>query len=76
MSDTLAKLKEKAVRLPETERAELALTLIESLEPADKGDVEAAWLVEIERRCREIERGEVKLIPADKVLAEARRLLK
>jgi hypothetical protein len=32
--------------------------------------------VEIERRSRELERGEVKLIPADQVMAEARRLLK
>jgi hypothetical protein len=36
MSDTLMELKEKAARLSDTERAELALSLIESLDgPAD-----------------------------------------
>ena len=76
MSDTLTELKEKASKLSETERAELALSLLESLDgPADP-DVDEAWRLEIERRVGEIERGEVKLIPGDKVLAEARRLLK
>lgn len=76
MSDTLAELKEKATKLSETERAELARSLIESLDgPADP-DVEKAWQLEIERRVGEIERGEVKLIPGDEVFAEARRLLK
>jgi hypothetical protein len=38
MSKVLAELKEKAAQLPEPERAELALSLIESLDgPADEG---------------------------------------
>lgn len=75
MSNTLAELKEKASRLPETERAELALSLIESLDgPADP-DVEEAWRIEIERRVGQIERGEVQLIPGDEVFARLRRRL-
>ena len=75
MSDTLTELKEKASKLSEAERAELALSLIESLDgPADP-DVEAAWRVEIERRVGEIERGEVQLIPGDEVFARVRRRL-
>lgn len=35
-----------------------------------------AWQCEAEKRLREIRTGKVKLIPADKVLAEARRRLK
>jgi putative addiction module component (TIGR02574 family) len=75
MSNTLTDLKEKASQLSETERAELALSLIESLDgPADP-DVEEAWRIEIERRIGQIERGEVKLIPGDEVFARLRRRL-
>lgn len=76
MSNTLTELKEKAAKLSGAERAELALSLIESLDGSADADVEEAWQREIERRVGEIERGKVKLIPADEVLAEARRLLK
>ena len=75
MSDTLAELKEKASQLSEAERAELALSLIESLDgPADP-DVEEAWRVEIERRIGQIDRGEVQLVPGDEVFAKLRRRL-
>jgi putative addiction module component (TIGR02574 family) len=75
MSNTLTDLKEKASQLSETERAELALSLIESLDgPADP-DVEEAWRIEIERRIGQIERGEVKLIPGEEVFARLRRRL-
>ena len=75
MSDILIELKKKASELPDAERAELALSLIESLDgPADP-DVEEAWRLEIERRVGQIERGEVQLIPGDEVFARLRRRL-
>ena len=75
MSSTLTELKEKASRLSESERAELALSLIESLDgPPDPG-AEEAWRVEIKRRVGQIERGEVTLIPGDEVFARLRRRL-
>ncbi len=75
MSNMLADLKEKASPLSDAERAELALSLIESLDgPADP-DVEDAWRVEVERRIAEIERGEVQLIPGDEVFTRLRRRL-
>ena len=50
MSSMLVDLKEKASRLSDAERAELALSLIESLDgPADP-DVEDAWRIEVESR--------------------------
>jgi putative addiction module component (TIGR02574 family) len=78
MANMLAELKEKAAQLSEPERADLALSLIESLDgPAeDPTLVEEAWRVEIERRVGELERGEVKPIPGDEVFAEIRRRLK
>ena len=75
MSNTLSELKEKASQLSETERAELALSLIESLDGPTDPDVEEAWRVEIERRMGQIERGEVQLIPGDEVFARLRRRL-
>lgn len=75
MPETLAELKQKASELSEAERADLALSLIESLDgPADP-DVEEAWRVEIERRIGQIDRGEVQLIPGDEVFAKLRRRL-
>jgi putative addiction module component (TIGR02574 family) len=75
MADMLAEIKERASRLSEAERAELALSLIESLDGAADPDIEDAWRVEIERRVGEIERGEVQLIPGDEVFARLRRRL-
>jgi putative addiction module component (TIGR02574 family) len=76
MSDMLAELKKNAAQLSDVERAELALSLIESLDgPADP-DVEEAWRVEIERRIGQIDRGEVELIPGDEVFARLRRRLR
>jgi putative addiction module component (TIGR02574 family) len=63
MADTLADLKEKAARL------------IESLDGPAETDVEQAWRVEIERRARQIERGEVHPIPGDEVFERLRRRL-
>ncbi len=75
VDDTLAELKKKAAQLSDADRAELALSLIESLDgPADP-DVEEAWRQEIERRIGQIERGEVQLIPGDEVFARLRRRL-
>jgi putative addiction module component (TIGR02574 family) len=75
MASTLSDLKKEAAQLPEHERAELALSLIESLDgPADP-DVEEAWAQEIERRVRQFEKGEAELIPAEEVFARIRRRL-
>jgi putative addiction module component (TIGR02574 family) len=75
MANALSELKTKASQLPERDRAELALALIESLDgPADSG-VEEAWREEIERRVRQVERGEVQLVPGEEVFARVRRRL-
>lgn len=75
MSDMLTELKKKAAQLSDAERAELALSLIESLDGPGDPDVEEAWRVEIERRIGQIDRGEVQLIPGDEVFARLRRRL-
>jgi putative addiction module component (TIGR02574 family) len=78
MSDVLAELKEKAAQLSESERAELALALIESLDGTAESpaEVEEAWRVEVERRVAQIGRGEVEPIPGDEVFERLRRRLR
>lgn len=74
MQSTFADLEKQARRLSLEERAQLALALLDSLEPADEGEVEAAWKTEIEARLAAYDRGEISAIPAEDVFAEARRI--
>jgi putative addiction module component (TIGR02574 family) len=76
MPESLTELEERARRLSTEDRARLALALIESLEPADTGNIEEAWLAEAQRRSAQLDRGEVKTIPAAETFAEVRRSLK
>lgn len=64
---TLEKVRSEALRLSEAERAELAHSLVESLDgPADK-DAEAAWDAEIVRRLAEIDAATAKLIDREEM---------
>ena len=59
---TLDRVRAEALRLPEAERAELAQSLVGSLDgPADKG-AESAWDAEIQKRLDEIDSGTAKLV--------------
>jgi putative addiction module component (TIGR02574 family) len=70
-----SELLKHALTLPEKERAELASSLIDSLDPAADVDTELAWQEEIARRLSEIESGTVKTIPWDEVRRKGRALL-
>lgn len=59
-----------ALALPESDRAEIAASLIQSLDTESDEDVDAAWAVEIQRRIESIDSGEVKLVPWDDVMRE------
>ena len=63
MTRNSAKLLEAALVLSPDERADLAGRLIESLDEPVDDDVQQAWETEIERRLREIDNGDVTLIP-------------
>ena len=71
MTEEAAKLLQKALALPVTERAELAGSLIESLDSAEDDSVAAAWDAEIARRMAELDSGKVKPVTLD----QARRRL-
>jgi putative addiction module component (TIGR02574 family) len=71
MGDEAIELLKKALTLPVAERAELAGSLIESLEEAEDESVKAAWDEEIYRRMEDLDFGKVKPVS----LQEARRRL-
>lgn len=75
MSTLLAELERKAAELSPDEKARLALSLIQVLEPVEEGDIEEAWRVEAEERLAQIERGEARLVPGDEVFAKVWRRL-
>jgi len=56
MTDT-ATLLDQVLSLPERKRAEIAVRLLESLEPETHADIDAAWAEEIESRCAAVDDG-------------------
>lgn len=64
-----------ALTLSEKERAELASSLIDSLDPTVDPDAELAWQEEIARRLEEIETGKVETIPWEEVRRKGKALL-
>jgi len=61
-----------ALTLPESDRAEIAASLIHSLDTETDEAVDAAWAAEIQRRIESIDNGQVKLVPWDDVMREIR----
>jgi putative addiction module component (TIGR02574 family) len=71
VTEEATKLLKKALTLPVAERAELAGSLIESLDGAEDESVAAAWDQEIARRMAELDSGRAKPV----TLEQARRRL-
>ena len=70
MARPVKEIEQELLHLPQAERARLAHRLIVSLDedlPYDE-DIEAAWIEEAKQRDAEIERGDVKAIPADEAM--------
>jgi putative addiction module component (TIGR02574 family) len=67
MTHDATELLKRALALPSEERAELAGSLLESLDGADDdpAGVEAAWSEEIARRIEELDSGKVKTVSLD-----------
>jgi putative addiction module component (TIGR02574 family) len=68
-------LLQKALALPENERAELAGSLISSLETTVDEHVDAAWQEEIVRRSRKLQAGDTATIPWEEVKKKGSTLL-
>jgi putative addiction module component (TIGR02574 family) len=71
MNSLTQEILNSALQLPDNERADLAASLIESLDQPFDSDVQAAWAEEIRRRMAELDSGTVKAIPWD----DARRMI-
>ena len=76
MPTIVEELSARAKTLPTEDRARLVEELLDSLQGESDAEAESAWDREIERRVAEIESGAVKLISAEEVHAEARRLIR
>ena len=75
MTERTQELLQKALSLPDNERAELAGSLIASLDTDIDPDVDAAWQAEISRRADEVRSGKVKTVPWPEVQIKARSVL-
>jgi len=74
MSTTVEQLATQAIALSAEDRARLADLLLASL-PAEEGpEIDPAWDQEVRRRVETVESGAARLIPAEDVHAEARKL--
>ena len=74
MTTLVEELSAQARTLPPEDRARLAEDLLASLQEDCETEAEAAWDIEIERRVSEVRAGTARLIPAEDVDAEARRI--
>jgi putative addiction module component (TIGR02574 family) len=68
MTKTAEALLRDALDLDESERAEMAAALLESLEPSvDEREIEQAWRDEVRRRVAAADSGQAELIPWEQV---------
>ena len=74
MTTLVEGLSAQARTLPPEDRARLAEGILASLQEDSETEAEAAWDIEIERRVSEVRAGTARLIPAEDVHAEARRI--
>ena len=72
----LKQIENEALNLSEEERAELAQKLLLSLEMLSEEELEKDWLIEAQRRARELDEGKVAPIPSEEVRRKAQTLLR
>jgi len=73
---TVKNIEKKVLELNAKSRAKLANKLLSSLEDLSESEIEKLWAEESLRRNEEINRGKVKLRPAEEVFNAARKLFK
>ena len=69
-------VEQEALSLPQEDRARLAQKLLLSLDTLSEEESKQAWLVEADRRARELDSGDAQPISADEVRRKARSLLR
>jgi putative addiction module component (TIGR02574 family) len=63
MNAAIQEILHTALQLPDRDRADLAVSLIESLDCSSDPDAQAAWAEEISRRLVELDSGTIKAVP-------------
>ena len=76
MMTTIEKIEHDLLKLPKQERAFLADRLLSSLDGEVLNEIDAAWVLEAERRFEEYKSGNRQVVSAQDVFAEADRVLK
>lgn len=76
MAKTIEDIESEIRELSADDRRHLLRDLIADLDGDNDQDVEEAWLVEVERRYKEIKESSAELIPADEVFSRVRARLK
>ena len=64
---------EAALALPSEARVLLADRLVESLDPAEDGQLQQLWAAEAQRRLQALRSGSVRAIPGEEAVANLRR---
>lgn len=73
MNLNLEQITEGALALPSEARALLADRLVESLDPADDGQLHSLWASEAQRRLLEVRESRVQAVPGPEGLDRVRR---
>lgn len=72
----LKQIESEALHLSENERARLAQKLLLSLDSPSEDEIFDDWLLEANRRAKDIDNGIVQAIPAEEVRLKAQALLR
>lgn len=64
-----------ALELPESERAEVARRILETLDEGFATGVEDEWAREVAKRLRDLESGQAETMPASEAFSRARKRL-
>ena len=72
---SVEQLTKQAMQLPPACRAKLAEMIIDSVDPINQSEIDHLWAIEAKRRCDDVRRGLVKMIPGPEALAQVRQLV-
>jgi putative addiction module component (TIGR02574 family) len=76
VSPRIQQVLKEALQLPPKARADIAGTLLRSLDSREDPNVEEAWAAEVDRRVAEVDSGKMKLVPWERTRRRLRATLR
>jgi putative addiction module component (TIGR02574 family) len=73
---SIEQIEDKALQLSEEDRAKLARKLLLSLDMLSESEIAEDWLIEAQRRAKELDAGTAQPISAEEVRRKAQALLR